>query len=103
MSANYKPTVRLHSQHNGPLRSMNDYQFGFYDCGILRTALQSIASADPSSDPSFRMATMPIPQTPNEAMIAEQVIRHPDVCYAVVDKDKIALVIVEGEPGWLKG
>ncbi len=101
MSANYKPNIRLHSQHNGPLRSMNDYQFGFYDCGILRTALEHIVSQDSNADPSFRMATMPIPNSPSEAMIAEQIIRHPDVCYAVVDKDKIALVIVDGEPGWL--
>lgn len=97
----YSPIVRLHSAHNGPLRSMNDYQFGFYDCGILRTALNHIASKNPGSDPSFRMATLPIPSNPQEAAIAEQIIRHPDVCYAVVDKNKIALVIVEGEPGWL--
>lgn len=102
MSASvFKPIVRLHSQHNGPLRSMNDYQFGFYDCGILRTALEHIVAQNPDADPSFRMATLPIPATPAEAAIAEQIIRHPDVCYAVVDKSKIALVIVDGSSGWL--
>jgi hypothetical protein len=74
---------------------MNDYQYGFYDCGILRTALQYVDGS------SFRMATLPIPTTPYEAQLAEAIIRHPDICYAVVDKNKIALVIVEDNPGWL--
>jgi hypothetical protein len=92
---NYSPVVRLQSMHNGPLRSMNDYQFGFYDCGILRTVLEHLDGSN------FRMATLPIPNTPYEAKIAESIIRHPDICYAVVDKNKIALVIVEDSPGWL--
>jgi hypothetical protein len=76
---------------------MNDYQFGFYDTGFLRHAIDQFPEAT-----GFRMATMPIPQSPYEAKIAEAVIRHPMVSYAVVDKNKIALVIVEGVPGWLE-
>jgi len=91
----------MHSKHDGPLLSTNDYQYGFYDCGILRSALEHIAANNPDAEPSFRMATMPIPSTPAQALIAEQIIRHPDVCYAVIDKNKISFVIVEGESGWL--
>ncbi len=32
----YSPAVRLKSKPNGPLRSVNNYQFGFYDIGVLR-------------------------------------------------------------------
>jgi len=92
----YKPIVRLRSESNGPLRSMNDYQFGFYDAGFLRQAMKSTPNAK-----SYRMATLPIPQNPHEARVAEEVIKHPNVCYAVVDKNKIAIVIVENNPGWL--
>ena len=92
----YRPVVRLRSEVDGPLRSMNDYQFGFYDTGFLRQAMKSQSTAT-----NYRMATMPIPQNPHEARIAEQIIKHPDVCYAVVDKNKIAIVIVENNPGWL--
>lgn len=95
MTTSYSPVVRLHSMHNGPLRSTNDYQYGFYDCGILRTALEHLDGSN------YRMATLPIPQNPYEAQLAEAIIRHPDICYAVVDKNKIALVIVEDSPGWL--
>lgn len=97
MNTLYRPIVRLHSQENGPLRSMNDYQFGFYDTGFLRQAIQ-----DNVNSKSFRMATLPIPQNPSEFRIAEQIIRHPDICYAIVDKNKLAFVIVDGSPGWLK-
>ena len=96
MTTTYRPIVRLRSQYNGPLRSMNDYQFGFYDTGFLRQALSTIDEAT-----GFRMATLPIPQNPNEFRIAEQIIRHPDVCYAIVDKNKLAIVIVDGVPGWM--
>lgn len=96
MTSTYRPIVRLRSEATGPLRSMNDYQFGFYDTGFLRQAMTSVDSAT-----GFRMATLPIPQTPYEFRIAEQIIRHPDVSYAIVDKNKIAIVIVDGCPGWL--
>jgi hypothetical protein len=75
---------------------MNDYQFGFYDTGFLRQALN-----DNETTTGFRMATLPIPQNPHEFRVAEQIIRHPDVSYAIVDKNKLALVILEGCPGWL--
>lgn len=96
MTTTYRPIVRLRSEANGPLRSMNDYQFGFYDTGFLRQAAVSIDEVT-----GFRMATMPIPQNPHEFRIAEQIIRHPDVCYAIVDKNKLAFVILDGAPGWL--
>lgn len=96
MTTTYRPIVRLRSEANGSLRSMNDYQFGFYDTGFLRQASVSIDEVT-----GFRMATLPIPQNPHEFRIAEQIVRHPDVCYAIVDKNKLAFVIVDGAPGWL--
>lgn len=102
MNTTYRPVVRLHAEVNGPLRSMNDYQFGFYDTGFLRQAVQSLNEQASDKPVSFRMATLPIPQSPSEFRIAEQIIRHPDVCYSIVDKNKLAFVIIEGCPGWLE-
>lgn len=103
MTLSYRPRVRLNAEINGPLRSMNDYQFGFYDTGFLRQAVQALSEQHSTEKPvSFRMATLPIPQTPSELRIAEAIVRHPQISYAIVDKDKMAFVIIEGCPGWLE-
>lgn len=98
---NYQPIVRLQTMHNGPLRSVNDYQFGFYDVGFARQALQYLAEQEGHPNPIFRMATMPIPKTKFEAQIAEAYIRNPNICYAVVDKNKLVFVSIAGNNGWL--
>jgi len=87
--------------HNGPLRSVNDYQFGFYDVGFARQALQYLATEENHENPIFRMATMPIPTSKFEAQIAEAYIRNPNICYAAVDKNKIVFVSIAGNNGWL--
>jgi len=102
MTTSYRPVIRLHAEVNGPLRSMNDYQFGFYDTGFLRQAAKALSQTNPDKPVTFRMATLPIPQNPSEFRIAESIVRHPQVSYAIVDKDKMAFVIVEGCPGWLE-
>lgn len=103
MTLSYRPRVRLNAEIYGPLRSMNDYQFGFYDTGFLRQAVQALSEQHSTEKPvSFRMATLPIPQTPSELRIAEAIVRHPQISYAIVDKDKMAFVIIEGCPGWLE-
>lgn len=97
----FQPAIRLHTMHNGPLRSINDYQFGFYDVGFARQALQYLNSAENIENPIFKMATLPIPTNKIEAKIAEAYIRNPNICYAVVDKTKIVLVQIKGSDGWL--
>jgi hypothetical protein len=102
MTTSYRPIVRLKAEVNGPLRSMNDYQFGFYDTGFLRQAVQSLSQANAGQPVTFKMATLPVPQNPFEFRIAEAIVRHPHVSYAIVDKDKMAFVIVDACPGWLE-
>ena len=97
----YQPAVRLQSMHNGPLRSINDYQFGFYDVGFSRRALRYLSEVENVDNPIFRMATLPIPSNKIEAKIAEAYIRNPKICYSVVDKNKIVLVSIKGSDGWL--
>ena len=97
----YQPAVRLQTMHNGPLRSINDYQFGFYDVGFGRQALQYLHEVEGLENPIFRMATMPIPSNKIEAKIAEAYIRNPNICYSIVDKNKIVLVHINGNDGWL--
>lgn len=98
---NFQPAIRLHTMHNGPLRSINDYQFGFYDVGFGRQALQYLNSVEGIENPIFRMATLPIPTNKIEANIAEAYIRNPNICYSVVDKNKIVFVHIKGNNGWL--
>ena len=59
----FRPNVRLKAMANGPLRSNNNYQFGFYDIGVMRHALQFTGA------PEYRIAALPIPT--NEFDLAE--------------------------------
>lgn len=92
----YKPAVRLKSMPNGPLRSVNNYQFGFYDIGVLRQALGS------SNFSEFRVAALPIPDSDIEFERARQIINHPSVEYAIVDKNKLVITLLDGPTnGWM--
>lgn len=92
----YVPNVRLKSKPNGPLRSVNNYQFGFYDIGVLRDAL------DTSGAGEYRIAAMPIPQSDEEFARAANIIRNPNIEYAIVDKNKLVLTLLEGSTsGWM--
>ena len=91
----YKPSVRLKAMANGPLRSNNDYQFGFYDIGTMRNALQFSGASE------YRIAAMPIPTNPFDRAEVERIISHPSVQYALVDKNKIVACIIEGQEGWM--
>jgi len=92
----YKPAVRLRSMDNGPLRSVNNYQFGFYDIGVLRHALQSSNSGE------YRVAALPVPQNDAELETARKIITHPSVEYAIVDKNKLVVTLLDGDAkGWL--
>jgi hypothetical protein len=91
----YRPNVRLKAMSHGPLRSNNDYQFGFYDIGVLRHAL------DFSDAPSYRVAALPIPKDPFQKAQLEKIISHPSVQYALVDKNKVVACIIDAEEGWM--
>lgn len=93
----YKPVVRLQSKPFGPLRSVNNYQFGFYDIGVLRHCLNAHDAT------SYRVAALPIPQDDKEFEAAKALITNPNIEYAIVDKNKLVAVLVEGENsnGWM--
>ncbi len=92
----YKPAVRLKSMPKGPLRSVNNYQFGFYDIGVLRQALDS------SNFSEFRVAALPIPDSDAEFEQARRIINHPAVEYAIVDKNKLVITLLDGPTtGWM--
>ena len=92
----YTPTVRLKSKLNGPLRSVNEYQFGFYDIGVLRHCL------DQFKPKQYRVAALPIPQNEQEFTAAQKIITNPNIEYAIVDKNKLVLVLIDGESnGWM--
>lgn len=91
----YKPNVRLKAMANGPLRSNNNYQFGFYDIGVLRHALEYSGSSE------YRVSALPIPQNEFDLSNLEKIINHPSVQYAIVDKDKIVCTIIKDKPGWM--
>jgi len=92
----YSPAVRLKSKPNGPLRSVNNYQFGFYDIGVLRDAM------DHGSFSEYRVASLPIPQNDEEMQKAKTIISHPSVEYAIVDKNKLVVTLLDGQSnGWM--
>lgn len=92
----YTPQVRMLAKPNGPLRSANDYRVGLYDIGVLRQAL------DTNNFSEYRIAALPIPQNEIEFAAAEKIIRHPKVEYAIVDKNKLVVTLLEGQTnGWM--
>lgn len=91
----YRPNVRLKALANGPLRSNNNYQFGFYDIGVLRHALQH------SGAPEYRVAALPIPSNDFDLADLEKIIANKNVQYAIVDKNKIVVTIIDGQTGWM--
>lgn len=92
----YTPHVRMLARPNGPLLSANNYRVGLYDIGVLRQALET------GNYKEYRIAAMPIPQNESEFASAEQIIRHPAVDYAIVDKNKLVVTLLEGQSnGWM--
>lgn len=91
----YRPNVRLKAMANGPLRSNNNYQFGFYDIGVLRHALEH------SGSPEYRVAALPIPTNEFDLSDLEKIISNPRVQYAIVDKNKVVCTIIQDNHGWM--
>ena len=90
----YKATCRMKIDSKGPLRSKENYQFGFYDPGMIREMLDEFGG-------DYTMYTLPIPQSARELRIAKQYLYKPEVQYALVDKNKIVFVVLSNSPGWM--
>lgn len=87
--------LRASGHFNGPLRSVNDYQFGFYDIGCLRQALEY------SGEEYFRVGAVKLPETKWEFEEIKNIINHPSIQYALVDKEKVVFVQVGNNTEWL--
>lgn len=87
--------LRASGHVNGPLRSVNDYQFGFYDIGCLRQALEY------SGEEYFRVGAVKLPETKWEFEEIKNIINHPSIQYALVDKEKVVFVQVGNNTEWL--
>ena len=96
----YSPQLRLQAMHNGPLRGGEQYQFGFYDAGMLRTMLNALGP-----NHSYEVFTLPIPTNDTEFSEAVSMLHDPSVQYALVDKNKIVYVMIHGldpeHQGWM--
>ncbi len=91
----YEPLLRLTADHNGPLKGNEQYQFGFYDAGVMRQALNFTSSS------SYRIFTLPIPKNQTEFQILKELLYHPNVQYSLVDKNKVVFAIIKDNPGWM--
>lgn len=87
--------LRASGYQNGPLRSVNNYQFGFYDIGCLRQALEF------SNEEFFRVGAMKLPETRWEFEEIKTILEHPSIQYALVDKQKVVFVQVGNNTEWL--
>jgi len=90
-----QPKLRSIGYANGPLRSVNNYQFGFYEIGAMRQALLH------SGEPYFRVGSIPIPTNEHEFTQVQQIINHPSVQYALVDKTKIVITQIGNNTEWM--
>lgn len=78
--------LRASGHFNGPLRSVNNYQFGYYDIGCLRQALEH------SGESYFRVGAVKLPENNWELDEIKKIIEHPSIQYALVDKNKVVFV-----------
>lgn len=96
----YESQLRLQATHNGPLRGGEQYQFGFYDAGVLRSVLDALGP-----DHSYQVWTLPIPETNEEFAEILNIVHDPHTQYALVDKNKFVYVTIEGldeeHQGWM--
>lgn len=90
-----QPKMRAIGYVNGPLRSVNNYQFGFYEIGMMRKALEF------SGEPFFRVGALPLPTNEYEFTQIQRIINHPSIQYALVDKTKIVITQVGNNTEWM--
>ena len=92
---NFTPKMRAIGYANGPLRSVNEYQYGFYEIGAMRQALEF------SGEDFFRVGAIPLPTNEYEFTQVQEIINHPSIQYALVDKNKIVITQVGDNAEWL--
>ena len=92
---NFAPKMRAIGYANGPLRSVNEYQYGFYEIGAMRQALEF------SGEDFFRVGAIPLPTNEYEFTQVQEIINHPSIQYALVDKNKIVITQVGDNAEWL--
>lgn len=97
LESSYIPTTRFAGFSGGPLRSQENHQVGFYNVGPIKDILTDTEEGDND----FRVAALPIPVTNQEYQVVEQLAKHPRICMAVVDKNKLMFVRVGNKRGWL--
>ena len=85
----YQAEVRAQAEYNKPLRG-EQYQIGFYDAGVMRSVLDYLGEGS-----SYKVWSLPIPQTEHELEYAKRLLTKPSVQYSLVNKDKIVYVTVE--------
>lgn len=79
----------------GPLRGGEEYQFGFYDSGILRQILNETDAT------GYKVWALPVPNNHTEFTYVQFLLNDPNVQYALVDKNKVVFVTIENSPGWM--
>jgi len=89
------PKTRAIAYNDGPLRSVNNYQQGFYEIGAMRQALAY------SKEKFFRVGALPLPKNEREFTEIQTIINHPSVQYALVDKTKIVITQIGDNTEWL--
>lgn len=90
----YQPQLRLQAVDGGPLRGGEAYQFGFYDAGILRQALDAFGGG-------YQVYTLPIPTNNEEFSTVESMLQDENLQYALVDKNKVVFIYIDNCPGWM--
>lgn len=95
MQYTIRPKTRIQAYANGPIRSNTGYQIGFYDIGVLRQALEH------SGEDYYRIGAMPIPSNEHEFTQVQEIINHPSIQYAIVDKNKIVICQIGNNTEWL--
>lgn len=91
----FAPKMRAIGFANGPLRSVNNYQYGFYEIGAMRQALAH------SGEDFFRVGALPLPTNEYEFNQIQKIISHPSIQYALVDKTKIVVTQIGNNTEWL--
>lgn len=90
-----KINLRSSAYVNGPLRGQTGYQIGFYEIGALRQAIND------SGEDFYRVGAVKLPETQWEFNEIQNLINHPSIQYALIDKNKVVFVQIGNNQEWL--
>jgi len=83
---NMQVNLRTSAYTNSGLRSVAGHQFGYYDIGCLRQALNH------TGESYFRVGAVKLPSNNAELEQIKQILNHPSIQYSLVDKNKVVFV-----------